>query len=81
MESRKEQITIRGILVPVDWDGEGNVIRIAIMAAKEEEYLVEENVGGRRLFGLIQREVEVRGVMREEASQKIITVQECRQTR
>lgn len=81
MERNNQQTTVRGLILPVDWDEKGNVTRVAIMAAKEEEYLVEENAGWGRLLDLIQREVEVRGVMREEASQKIIMVEDYEQLR
>lgn len=79
MEPNNEEIRIRGILVPVGWDQNGNVTRVALMAAHEEEYLVEEVRSPEKLFGFVRHEVEVRGLVREEAGLKIITVEDYKQ--
>jgi len=81
METNKEEISIRGILVPAEWDKKGNAIRVALMTANEQEYLVEEIMDPEKLLGLIRQEVEVRGVAREEAGRKIILVQSHKQIR
>lgn len=79
MERCRGQISIKGILVPVDWDEKGNAIRLAIMTPNEEEYIVEENRNGRELLDLMRQEVEVRGILREEAGHKIIMVETYKQ--
>lgn len=76
-----EQIPIRGIIIPVDWDQAGNVVKAAILTGDEGEYLIEENTGSQQLFYLLRREVEVRGVVREEAGSKIISVENFRETK
>jgi hypothetical protein len=75
MERNNEQVSIKGILIPVDWDDKGNVIKAAILTANEDEYIVEENEKGKKMLGLMQQVVEIKGVVREEAGHKIITVE------
>lgn len=74
MERGREQIRIRGIVLPVNWDAGGNASKAAIFTANEEEYFIEEDKGSKRLFGLMQQEVEVSGTVRQEAGQNIISV-------
>jgi len=75
MKRDNERVNIKGILIPVDWDDNGNAIRAAIFTGNEEEYLVEENEKGKKLLGLMQQMVEIKGMVREEAGRKVITVE------
>ena len=70
-----ELITIRGIVIPVDWDEKGSVVAIAISTPNEDEYLVDKDHKGKELLHLIQEEVEVSGVTRKDKDKKILTVQ------
>lgn len=81
MDRSKGQITIKGILVPAEWDEEGNIIGLSIMTVDEKEYVVEEKTNGRGLFDLVRHEVELRGLAREEDGRKAILVESCRQIR
>ena len=86
MERYNEKVSIKGILIPVDWDDKGNVVKAAILTFNEEEYIVEEyfvqeNEKGQKLLSLMQREVEMTGVVREEAGNKIITVEKFQQAK
>jgi hypothetical protein len=81
MKTNVEQVSINGIIIPVAWDVEGNVTKAAISTFKEEEYLIEENETGKKLLSLIQKVVEVRGVVKVEAGNKIIAVEEFEQTK
>ena len=56
-------ITVRGILIPVDWDEEGNALAAAISGLDEQEYLIEQDAKGKELLGLMRREIEVRGMV------------------
>ena len=35
-------ITVKGILIPVNWDQKGNVVSVAIATDEEKEYLVAD---------------------------------------
>lgn len=75
MEGEKRRIRVRGIVIPVEWDTEGNAIKAAIAAANEKEYLIEDDKNSEQFLGLIRQEVDVRGMVREEAGRRIIIVE------
>jgi hypothetical protein len=76
MEGEMRETRVRGIVIPVEWDAEGNAIKAAIAATNEEEYLIEDG-NLEQFLGLIQQEVDVRGTVREHAGRRIITVERC----
>ncbi len=67
-------IKIKGIIIPVNWDEKGNVIAVAISTFDEDEYLVDKQGKGQKMLELLQEQVEIRGVLRNEDGKKIITV-------
>ncbi|MBA3016776.1 MAG: hypothetical protein FP811_01220 [Desulfobacteraceae bacterium] len=70
---------VRGIVIPVDWDKEGNALAVAISSPDEQEYLIEQDEKGKELIGLIRQEVEVSGMVRKaNKDRKTITVKSCR---
>ncbi|MCG6918210.1 MAG: hypothetical protein LJE89_11775 [Deltaproteobacteria bacterium] len=67
--------TIRGLVVPVDWDDKGNVIATAISTHLEEEYLVDQNAWGEALLAFLRQRVKVSGsIIVKEDGKKVITV-------
>jgi hypothetical protein len=77
MKDETRQIRIKGIVLPVEWDAEGHAIKAAIFTGNEEEYLIKEDENSKRFLSLFQQEVEVTGLVIEEADQKVITVEHC----
>ena len=74
-----ELTTIRGIVIPVDWDEDGNVLATAISSQDEHEYFVELDKKGKKMLGLIRRGIEVSGVVRKIIKgRKTITVKSYR---
>ena len=69
-------ITIRGIVIPVDWDEKGKVVGLSISTFNEEEYLVEPGEKGAELMRFIRQEVEISGILRRRENSQIITVKE-----
>jgi len=67
-------ITVRGIVVPIDWDRKGNVAAMALSAYNEDEYLIEKDENGAALEAFMREEVEVVGIVREAEGRQIITV-------
>ncbi len=67
---------IRGIVVPTDWDDNGNVISLAIASCDEQEYLIENHQQIANLWTLLRREVIAMGSIRCGKEQKIIKVSE-----
>lgn len=69
-------MAIKGIVIPVDWDQEGNPVSVAIATHTEEEYLVSNDSKGKELFNLIREGVEITGLVKEIAGIKIIKVKD-----
>jgi predicted NUDIX family NTP pyrophosphohydrolase len=66
----------RGVIVPVDWDENGNVVTVALAAHGEDEYVIDSQEKGEELKNLIQQEVEVIGEVRKKDGKIIIRVRE-----
>ena len=68
-------VRIKGIIVPVHWDDEGNVDRLGIETFDEDFYhIAAETKGMRELKRLQQKEVELVGTIGENAAGKSIRV-------
>ena len=67
---------IRGIVVPTDWDGNGNVISLAIASRDEQEYLIGNHQQIANLWHLLRREVVAVGSIKSGKERKIIYVSE-----
>ena len=68
--------TLRGLILPVDWDERGTIRSIAVSTNSEEEYLIDENPLADELLAFTRLRVKVRGSVREdETGRKIITVE------
>jgi hypothetical protein len=70
--------TIAGVIVPADWDRQGNVTGVSISALDEEEYLVQEQVKGAELIQHLRKDAEVVGWIEVERGKKKITVKDYR---
>jgi len=77
MKNKDESIltTVRGLVIPVDWDDKGNVTATAISTHLEEEYLVEQNAWGEALLAFLRQRVKVSGsLVLKEDGKKVISV-------
>ena len=77
MKNTDESIltTIRGLVIPVDWDDKGNVTATAISTHLEEEYLVDQDAWGEALLAFLRQRVKVSGsVALKKDGKKVITV-------
>ena len=64
----------RGVIIPVEWDENGNVVAIAISTHGEDEYIIEDEGKGEELKALIRQEVEVFGEARRRDGKRYIKV-------
>jgi hypothetical protein len=71
------QTTVRGILIPMGWNENGRVVAIGLSGTDESQRLIEKNEKLGELLGLIQMEVELRGLLREQSGKEIILVKRC----
>ena len=77
MKNKDESIltTVRGLVIPVDWDDKGNVTATAISTHLEEEYLVDQDAWGEALLAFLRQRVKVSGsVVLKKDGKKVITV-------
>jgi hypothetical protein len=69
-------VTIRGIVIPADWDEKGNVVAVAVSTYDEVEYLIENHEKEKELRAFIREEVEVSGILREGKNRLILKIKE-----
>ncbi|SPD75982.1 hypothetical protein PITCH_A780112 [uncultured Desulfobacterium sp.] len=67
-------ITIRGVIIPADWDEKGSVISINIATFDEEEYFIERNDLANELFTRLGQGVEVTGRLKKINGKNILKV-------
>jgi hypothetical protein len=70
--------SIKGIVIPSDWDSNGNVISLAIATRNEEEYIIENYQKLSNLKNLLRKEVVVDGSIKCRNNYKIINVKSIR---
>ena len=70
--------SIRGIVIPSDWDSNGNVIALAIATRDEEEYIIENHHSLSDIKKLLRQEVVVNGSIKCRNNSKIINVKSIR---
>jgi hypothetical protein len=74
-KKRVQSITLTGIVIPVDWNDDHEVIVTALATADEKEYRIGGNRKGRELLAYLQRQVEATGALGEdEEGRLVITV-------
>jgi len=70
--------TIAGVIIPADWDRQGNVTGVSISTFDEQEYLVQKQIKGAELIQHVRQDAEVVGWVEVEQGKKKITVKEYR---
>ena len=70
--------SIKGIVIPSDWDSNGNVISMAIATRNEEEYIIENHQKLLNLKELLRQEVVVNGSIKCSNNYKVINVKSIR---
>ena len=65
---------IEGIIIPADWDSDGNIISLAIATGDEQEYLIEDNQQVVDLWSLLRQQVVAVGSIKCDRVRKTISV-------
>ena len=69
-------LTIDGLVIPVQWDEEGNASAISVATLDEDEYLVLLNEMGQQLLRHLKEEVLIKGwFYRNSNNRKCIAVE------
>ena len=63
MEADDNPVMLMGIIVPVDWDEDGNALASVVSTPGEKEYLIEPDSKGKELLRLSRQEVKVVGLV------------------
>jgi hypothetical protein len=67
-------LEIRGIVLPADWDTNGNVVAVSIATAEERDYLVDDTDIVRELINMLRKRVKVRGHFMERDKRRTLKV-------
>ena len=62
---KSKELTVSGLILPVEWDENDKIIGVVIETADEESYIVEGDKKGQELLKLIHQEVEATGRVKE----------------
>jgi 5S rRNA maturation endonuclease (ribonuclease M5) len=60
-------ITVRGLIIPTDWDDQGNVTGLTISTSLEEEYRIEPDRRGEELLAFVRERVKASGKIKLDA--------------
>ena len=67
-------ICIEGIIIPANWDNNGNVVNLAIATRDEQEYLITDKDQIAELRPLLRQDVEIEGITQIQKGKRIIKV-------
>lgn len=56
-----EEMTIRGIIIPTEWNNRGEAVRVAIVTYDEDSYLVVDNEFGKTLAARLRERIIAKG--------------------
>jgi hypothetical protein len=78
-KKKDSQLTsIKGIVLPVNWDEKGNIVALALSTHEEDEYLIEVDEKGQELMAFVRDEVVVTGIVNKTEKGKTIAVKKYR---
>ena len=72
---REDLVSVRGILVPIDWDENGRVLTTAVFTDQEDEFVIDNRSKGEELHGYLRAEVEITGSLMEREGRRMIRVE------
>ncbi|MFC1862757.1 hypothetical protein ACFL1Z_02235 [Thermodesulfobacteriota bacterium] len=62
MKSSDKRLTLlQGIIIPVEWDDNGNITAIALSTYDEEEYIISNDEKFEELVKILRQEVKLTG--------------------
>jgi hypothetical protein len=71
--------TLTGIVIPVDWNDDQEVIAVALATSDEKEYQISGNRKGKELLSCLQQQVEVTGALsKDDRGRPVIAVRRYR---
>ena len=81
-QKQNDLITLKGLLVPSNWDGQGHAVGFALSGFDEQIYQLDDPNGVKKLNALLRQVVLVRGTLtRTSDGSKVLKVRKCESTR
>ncbi len=69
--------TVNGIIVPADWNENGNIVAVAISTNNEDTYFTEKDEKGEESLRFFREEVEINGILRKQENIQAIIMNLC----
>ena len=76
MTTEQPKISLKGILIPSNWDEKGNIISLKIASANEKEYVISNQDVSDMIATYLRKEITVTGVLEQGGAITYIHVQD-----
>ena len=76
MKTDQPKISLKGILIPSNWDDKGNITSLKIASANEKEYIISNQDVSDMIAMYLRKEITVTGVLEQGGAITYIHVQD-----
>lgn len=76
MKTEQAKISLKGILIPSNWDEKGNITSLKIASANEKEYVISNQDVSEIMATYLRKEIMVTGVLEQGGAITYIHVQD-----
>jgi len=76
LTTEQPKISLKGILIPSNWDEKGNIISLKIASANEKEYVISNQDVSDMIATYLRKEITVTGVLEQGGAITYIHVQD-----
>ena len=76
MTIEQQKISLKGILIPSNWDEKGNITSLKIASANEKEYVISNQDVSDMILTYLRKEITVTGVLEQWGAVTYIHVQD-----
>ena len=76
MTTEQPKISLKGILIPSNWDEKGNITSLKIASANEKEYVISNQDVSDMIATYLRKEITVTGVLEQWGAITYIHVQD-----
>lgn len=76
MTKEQAKISLKGILIPSNWDEKGNITALKIATTNEKEYIISNQDVGDMIASYLRKEITVTGILERWGALTYIHVQD-----
>jgi len=73
-----EKVFIRGLIVPSEWNQDGQVVKVTVKTFDEDEYFINSKKESRKLLKFVRQEVELDAFVKKRGLKKFLTACELK---